>query len=205
MMYAYIKGSLESIEEDCIVVDVQNIGYELKVPNSVIAQLPPLGDEIKLYTYLYVREDAMNLFAFLTKDDLDVFKKLLTVNGIGPKGALGILSAINPDDLRFAILSEDADLIATAPGIGKKTASKLIIELKDKFKLKNYQLNIGKNVIDDSLSTDNVANMDVRQDAIAALVSLGYSNLEASKAVRKVHTVTTLELLIKDALKLLYV
>lgn len=204
-MYAYIKGSLESIEEDNIVVDVQNIGYELKVPNSVIAQLPPIGDEVKLYTYLYVREDAMNLFAFLTKDDLDVFKKLLTVNGIGPKGALGILSAINPDDLRFAILSEDADLIATAPGIGKKTASKLIIELKDKFKIKNYQLNIGKNVSDESLSSESVTHMDVRQDAIAALVSLGYSNLDASKAVRKVHTVTTLELLIKDALKLLYV
>lgn len=136
-MIAFVKGILDSVSEDKIVVENQNIGFEILVPGSVVSELPQVGNTVKIYTYTYVREDALQLYGFLTKDSMDMFKLLITVNGIGPKAALGILTAMDTDALRLAILSDDAKTIAKAPGIGPKTASKLILELKDKCHLED--------------------------------------------------------------------
>ena len=134
-MYAYIKGELAEKNIDHIVVEAGGIGYLIYVPAQSIDYLPDEGDQIKVYTYLYIREDAMVLYGFLTKDDLEIFKMLITVSGIGPKGGLGILSTLSADDLRFAILSGDSKTISKAPGIGAKTAQRVIIDLKDKMSL----------------------------------------------------------------------
>ena len=124
-MYAYIKGTLEETGEDYIVVEAGGIGYQIFTTGQTFQYLPSMGEEVKVYTYLHVREDAMILFGFLTKDDLFVFRLLLGVSGIGPKGALAILSVMTTDDLRFAVLGDDAKAIAKAPGVGAKTAQRL--------------------------------------------------------------------------------
>lgn len=198
-MVSYIKGTLEFVGEDIIIIEANQIGYEIRIPLSMISNLPSVGDTIKIHTYLYVREDAMMLYGFITKDDLDVFKKLITVNGIGPKGALGILSTITPDELRFAIIADDVKTISKAPGIGKKTAQKLILDLKDKLKLKDYTDALSAEVSDTYVNT----NSDLRNDAIQALVSLGYTSTEAVKAIRTIEIMetTTVEDIIKAALK----
>jgi Holliday junction DNA helicase RuvA len=195
-MISYIKGQLEYIGEDFIIVDNNQIGYEIKVPISVISNLPLVGESVKIYTYLYVREDMMKLYGFLSMDHIDVFKKLLSVSGIGPKGALGILSIITPDDLKYAIISSDVDTICKAPGIGKKTAQKLILDLKDKFKLEDYTDTVSREV-----SNVGDKSLDCKGEAIYALTSLGYSNAEAVKVITYIKDYTTTEDLIKKALK----
>lgn len=202
-MISYIKGELTEMDENGIVVESSQIGYSVRVPSSVLSQLPPLGEQVKIYTYLYVREDAMLLYGFLSKDDLVIFKLLITVNGIGPKGALGILSAISPDELRFAILSDDAKTISKAPGIGAKTASKLILELKDKLKLEDaFEIRL-KHAEEAMRAGDEDGIAAIQNDAVSALVALGYSNTEALKAVRKVEITnkTDVETVLKNALK----
>ncbi len=199
-MIAYIKGELSEVTEEAIVVENNGIGYKVIVPFSVIHQLPSSGSEVKIYTYMYVREDAMKLYGFLRKDDLNIFKLLITVNGIGPKGALGILSVITPDDLRFAVLSDDVKTISKAPGIGTKTAKKLILELKDKLKLEEAfetKLSHTEEVVG-SVNTENIRN-----EAVMALIALGYSNVDALKAVRQVKLTEnmTVEELLKKSLK----
>ncbi|MFP4698712.1 MAG: Holliday junction branch migration protein RuvA [Eubacteriales bacterium] len=197
-MFAFIKGKLETVIDDIIIIETNNIGYEIRVPLSVIPQLPSIGEDMKIHTYLYVREDAMLLYGFLTRDDLSIFKLVLTVSGIGPKGALGILSTVTPDELRFAIIAEDVKTISKAPGIGKKTAQKLILELKDKLDLKDTVSQESDSV---ALSTNT--SSDIKSEAIQALTALGYSSTEAVQAVRKVdiNEQTTVEDIIKIALK----
>lgn len=199
-MISYIKGELAEITENGIVVECNQIGYEINVPLSVMNELPNTGDEVKIYTYLYVREDALKLYGFLTRDDLLIFKLLITVNGIGPKGALGILSTITPDDLRFAVLEDDVKTISKAPGIGKKTAGKLILELKDKLKLEDaFDTKLEKN---EAIQT-NTSSSDIRNEAIMALTALGYSSGDAMKAVRKVTITENMEVeeVLKSSLK----
>lgn len=199
-MISYIKGELAEITENGIVVECNQIGYEINVPLSVMNELPNTGDEVKIYTYLYVREDALKLYGFLTRDDLLIFKLLITVNGIGPKGALGILSTITPDDLRFAVLADDVKTISKAPGIGKKTAGKLILELKDKLKFEDaFDTKLDKN---EAIQT-NTSSSDIRNEAIMALTALGYSNGDAMKAVRKVKIIEGMEIeeVLKSSLK----
>ena len=133
-MIAFIQGELCDAGQDTIVVACHGIGYEIQIPVSVAQVLPDPGNVVKIYTYTYVREDALGLFGFLTQDDLKIFKLLITVNGVGPKAALAILSAMTADELRFAILAEDAKAIAKTPGIGPKTAKRMFIELMDKNK-----------------------------------------------------------------------
>jgi len=177
-MISYIKGELADILMDFIVIENNGIGYGVSVPMTVIDQMPKPGTEIKVYTYLYIREDIMSLYGFLTKDDLKVFKLLITVSGIGPKGALGILSTITTDELRFAVMTNDSKTISKAPGIGKKTAEKLIIELKDKLKLDDIT------ALESDTETIMVGEADSRNEAIMALVALGYSQPEALRAVK---------------------
>jgi len=181
-MISYLKGELAEIREANIVIEVGNIGYEVALSSSAIMELPTIRSTIKLYTYLHVREDIIGLFGFLTKDDLEVFKLLITVNGIGPKGALGILSAISADELRFAVLAEDVKAISKAPGIGTKTASKLILELKDKFKLETaFEQRLIRAEIKGGSGI-----FSKRDEAIQALTVLGYSSTEALKAVNQI-------------------
>lgn len=203
-MIAYVKGELSDVTEETIVVENNGIGYEISVPFSVMDQLPASGCEVKIYTYMYVREDAMKLYGFLTKDDLKVFKLLITVNGIGPKGALGILSAITPDDLRFAVLSDDVKSISKAPGIGTKTAKKLILELKDKLKLEEaFEERLAHT---EEIQTVNAAE-NIRSEAVLALTALGYTNTDALKAVRQVELTAdmTVEELLKKSLKFIMI
>lgn len=181
-MIAYIKGSLEDVTQGKVVIEQNGVGYEIQVPANLPEQLPSIGSELKLHTYLHVREDAMQLFGFLTKGDLEMFQLLITVSGIGPKGALGILSVLSAEDLRFAILAGDVKAISSAPGIGKKTAEKTVLELRDKVKLEDAFEQKLNNTVQKTANTSQKA----QQEAIEALVALGYSQTEALKAVRKV-------------------
>ena len=200
-MYSYIKGELVEISEEAIVVDNHGIGYNIRIPGSILDSLEGIGQEIKIYTYTYVREDIMQLYGFLTRDDLNVFKLLIGVSGIGPKGALAILSVMTPDDLRFAVLGEDDKTIAKAPGIGKKSAQRLIIELKDKMDLNEaFAL---KTEHEAEKQTVGSTKSTIKNEAVQALVALGYSSTEAMKAVKNVEITEeiTVEEVLKAALK----
>ena len=200
-MISYIKGELTEILSDLIVVETGGVGYNIFVPVSVIDGLPSIGDEIKIYTSLNVKEDEMSLFGFLTRDDLNMFKMLISVNGIGPKVAIGALSNISSDDFKFAVLSDDVAAIKALPGIGPKTAQKLIIELKDKLKLDEvFESALAKNAVKNN-SSNNV--MLIRNDAVEALVSLGYSSTDALNAVKAVKDIENKdsETVLKEALK----
>lgn len=194
-MIAFIKGILDTVSEDRIIVENQGVGFEILVPGSVAQALPQVGNTVKIYTYTYVREDVLQLYGFLTKDGMDMFKLLITVNGIGPKGALGILSVMDVDTLRLAILSDDAKSIAKAPGIGAKTASKLVLELKDKCHLED----ILESGMEASQPLSGGVDNEARNDAIQALVALGYSATEATAAIRK--TEVTPDMTVEDILK----
>lgn len=198
-MIAYIRGNLAAMEKDKVIVDVQGVGYGIFMPERSMGMLPPIGKEVKLHTYLNVREDAMQLFGFLTRDDLAIFKLLIGVSGIGPKGGLGILSQLSADDLRFAVLSGDVKAISATPGIGKKTAEKLIIELKDKLDLEEMlhpsEEGVSAAMVDPTAGT-------VQSEAVQALVALGYGSTESLKAVKKVKLENaTVEEVLKAALK----
>lgn len=200
-MIAFIQGELCEVGQDTIIVACQGIGYEIQVPVSVAQSLPDPGNRVKIYTYTYVREDALGLFGFLTRDDLTVFKLLITVNGVGPKAALAILSSMTADELRFAILAEDAKAISKAPGIGPKTAKRMNIELKDKLDLESMIDNHGDSSTYAAGNAEAAAS--VRDEVIMALTALGYSNTEAVRAVRAVSGADEMdsETLLKQALK----
>ncbi len=206
-MYAYIKGTLEEITEDNIIVEAGGIGYNVKVSAATAQLLPGLGNEVKIYTYTLVREDTFSLYGFLTRDDLEIFKKLITVNGIGPKGGLAVLSVMSADDLRIAVLSGDAKAIARAPGIGSKTAERVILDLRDKISLEDTLKNIG-GTLDSSVVSSDGANSDnaMIKEAVEALTALGYSVTDATSAVRKVEMTEgmTVETLLKAALKYIF-
>lgn len=195
-MISYIKGQLTEVFGDTIVVENNGIGFNIKVPATVISHFSKIGESVKVYTYLQIREDSHNLFGFLTRDDLNIFKMLINVNGIGPKGALAILSTISPNDLRFAVISGDVKLISRAPGIGSKTAQKLIIELKDKVSLEDAL----EDMYDANVSD---AGNEAQNEAIEALCALGYSSAEAVRAVHEVNDVQEKdsEIILKEALK----
>lgn len=180
-MYAYIKGEIADITEDNLVLECNNIGYNIRIPLSVAQRLPGIGATVKIYTYTSVREDAFNLFGFLSKDDLEIYKKLIAVNGIGPRGALNILSAMSADDLRFAILAGDSKAISKAPGVGNKSAERIILELKDKI-----TINVPENEAADSSAAMGASNISsAKTEAIEAMTALGYSPAEALKAIKQ--------------------
>lgn len=200
-MIHYIKGELAALEEDKVIVDVGGVGYGIFMSGHSMGMLPPAGREVCIYTYLNVKEDAMQLFGFLTRDDLRVFKLLIGVNGIGPKGGQAILSVLSPDDLRFAVMSNDVKAISAAPGIGKKTAEKLILELKDKLKIEDALEHAVSGA--DTFGTAGGRHGEVQSEAVQALVALGYGSTEALKAVKKVEIMddTDVETVLKQALK----
>lgn len=197
-MISYIRGELAAIEEEKAIVDVGGVGYGVHMSRQALAMLPPVGAEVKLHTYLNVKEDCMQLFGFLTRDDLQVFRLVIGVNGIGPKGGLNILSQLTPDDLRFAVLSNDVKAISAAPGIGKKTAEKLILELKDKLSLEDV-LEHSFAPEESSKAGISAAYGQMQNDAVQALTALGYGSSESLKAVKKVEI--TEEMQVEDVLK----
>lgn len=198
-MYAYIKGELAEINRDHIVVEAGGIGYQVFISLQTFDYLPSVGEDLKIYTYLYLREDAMILYGFLTKDDLELFKLLISVSGIGPKGGLAILSTLEADDLRFAILSGDAKAISKAPGVGGKTAQRVILELKDKLSLEDAFEAKTEHVQKNAAA----AGGSVKNDAVMALTALGYSSTESLKAVSAVEITEDMDVeeVLKTALK----
>ncbi len=198
-MYAYIKGELAEINTDHIVIEAGGIGYQVFISLQTFDYLPSVGEDLKIYTYLYLREDAMILYGFLTKDDLELFKLLISVSGIGPKGGLAILSTLEADDLRFAILSGDAKSISKAPGVGGKTAQRVILELKDKLSLEDAFEAKTEHVQKNAAA----AGGSVKNDAVMALTALGYSSTESLKAVSAVEITEDMDVeeVLKAALK----
>lgn len=198
---SYIKGPLIEKEEDVIVVEAGSIGYNIHVPLSFLEELPPLGQEVHVYTYLQVKEDAVTLFGFRSRQDLKMFRQLLGVNGIGPKGALGLLSALRPDDLRMAILSGDAKAISKAPGVGIKTAQRVILDLKDRISVEDVFAQ--QEPVKETMPSSVNGMQDAGKEAVDALVALGYSPMEAAKAVRRVEVTEgmTAEAVLKASLK----
>lgn len=182
---------------DSIVVEAAGVGYLIYIPTQYFDMLPDEGEDVKIYTYLCVREDAMILYGFLSKDDLEIFKLLITVSGIGPKGGLAILSTLPADDLRFAILSGDSKAISKAPGIGAKTAQRVILDLKDKLSLEDA---FEKKLENQTSGAAVSMNSTVKNDAVMALNALGYSSTESLKAVSKVDITEDMD--VEDVLKL---
>lgn len=197
-MIAYIIGTVTEAEEDNIIVENGQIGFNIRVPYGYAFKV---GKEVKVYTYTYVKEDAFQLYGFDSKDELTMFKKLITVSGIGPKGALAILSVMSAADLRFAIYSQDVKAISKAPGIGKRTAERVILDLKDKVSPEALISLPGEQQNKTMASFEHTDI--VRKDAIDALAALGYGVSEAAKAVSKVTITeeTTTEDILKNALK----
>lgn len=204
-MISYIRGELCDIEEQKAIVDVNGVGYCIYMPQQALSLLPPMGQQVKIHTYLNIREDAMQLFGFLTKEDLNVFRLLIGVNGIGPKAGLNILSCLSPDELRFAVLSGDAKAISATPGIGKKTAEKLILELKDKLNIEDMLEHAahGGDSEDLASGTDTASNT-MQAEAVQALTALGYGSAESLRAVKKSSPeCSSVEDILKEALKFL--
>ena len=198
-MISYIRGELAAQYEDKVIVDVGGVGYGIYMSAQSMSKLPPVGSEVKIHTYLNVKEDSMQLFGFLT-----VFKLLIGVSGIGPKGGQAILSVLSPDDLRFAVMADDVKAISSAPGIGKKTAQKLIVELKDKLSIEDA---LEHAITEDgALKAQMSTGGEIQSEAVQALVALGYGNTEALKAVKQVEITPDMQVeeLLKRALKFMF-
>ena len=197
-MISYIKGILEDMSPGMVVVDNHGIGYQMMVPMRG-ESFPKIGQEIKIYTHMHVREDDVSLFGFLSKEEKEAFELLIGVNGIGPKVGLSVLSALSVYELKMAVISEDVKTISKTPGLGPKGAKKLILELKDKLSFEELEEDgVGAEIFDTSAdSSDSV------MITIEGLVNLGYSKSEAAIAVNKVEDAKDLtpEELLKKALK----
>lgn len=197
-MYEYIKGIFKGINKEYIVVENNGIGYKLFTSGSTMAKMPSIDEEVFLYLLQIVRQDFMGLYGFLTKDELDMFNKLLTINGVGAKAALSLLSIASIEKLKYAIVSGDEKTIVKAPGIGKKIAQRIILELKDKIEVAE--------MIKGDNNEINIEELEIQRnlgEALAALISLGYSEKEAEKALKTVNKEESLEEIIKNCLKYL--
>ena len=179
-MIGFVKGEVADIGEDYAVIDVNGIGMIVYCTSQALVRMRTMGGSVKLFTYMNVKEDSMTLYGFFHQEDLEIFKLLITVNGVGPKAGLSILNTISPKDLRFAILAEDKKTIAQAPGIGAKTASRVILDLKDKISVDEaFQVQLSDEVEDE-------LQEDAKSEAVQALTALGYGQTESLKAVKNV-------------------
>ena len=200
-MFAYIRGTLADIDENFVIIENNGIGYSVSSSMNTIKMLPNIGSEVKLNTKLIPKEDSLTLYGFYDKEELKMFELLLSVSGIGPKGALAILSSMTVSDIQFAVAGGDAKAFAAAPGVGKKTAERVIIDLKDKVDI------IGAfeaKITYDLSGTKKVAPATtVKEEVLEALVALGYSASNAARALDKMTITdsTTTEQLLSDTLK----
>ncbi len=205
-MFAYVKGIVADIGEDCCVIDVHDVGINIHISARTAARMPGIGQEARLYTYTSVREDAFWLYGFLQKGDLEMFRRCITVSGIGPKGALGLLSELDGDQLRFAILAQDVKALSKAPGIGKRTAERLVLELKDKLNYGDADISGEAALYAGDRNVGGLPEHPGKREAVEALVALGYGQSEAMKAVSQVEGAETLDAsaLLKQALKKMF-
>ena len=198
-MISYLRGEVAAVYDGRVVLDVNGVGFQIFISTRDAADMPPIGETVRIHTYLSVSEDAMRLYGFLSEDDLNVYRTMITVSGVGPKAALGILGALSANDVRFAVLSDDYKAIAKAPGVGPKTAKKVILELKDKLKLEDALDSLRQEDSIPAGAAASAASEAEMNDAVQALVALGYSASEALRAVRKVRI--TEEMQTQDVLK----
>lgn len=210
-MISFIAGILDSLSADAAVIDVGGVGYEVRISAEVSGALSSIGtgNAVKLFTYLYLREDQMSLYGFLSRDDLSLFRQLITVSGVGPKGGLSLLSVLAADDLRFAIVTGDARMIARAPGIGKKTAERIILDLRDRI-ASAYAPADAEGTGEAFLPAAAAAGEEglpgphtPASDAVEALIALGYTRAEASRAVKRCEEQDDTEKILRQALRYL--
>jgi holliday junction DNA helicase RuvA len=197
-MYEYIKGLYKGINKEYIIIENNGIGYKIYTSGSTMAEMPKIDEEILLYLEQIVRQDFIGLYGFKTRDELEMFNKLITINGVGAKAALSLLSIASMDKLKYSIVSSDEKTIVKAPGIGKKIAQRIILELKDK-------IDINEAIMDteDEEMIIQIAANKHSLEAMQALMALGYSEKEAQKALNNVDKNDSLENIIKNSLKIL--
>ncbi|NOW92462.1 MULTISPECIES: Holliday junction branch migration protein RuvA [Clostridium] len=196
-MYEYIKGKYIGINKDYVIVENSGIGYKIFTSGATMSSMPKNGEEIMLYLEQIVREDFIGLYGFDSKEELEMFKLLLTVSGVGPKAALSLLSISRVNNLKYAIMIGDEKHICRGVGIGKKTAARIILEIKDKLK--------PDELLDSSMEIDTKDNENVMalSEALSALIALGYSEKEAESVLKKIDKNDSVENIIKNALKAL--
>ena len=182
-MISFIRGNLIEVLQDTIVVETNGVGFSIYFPNSNFKNLPNIDSEIRIYTYMNVKEDELSLYGFLTKEDREMFLKLITVNGVGPKGALNIISTLGFSTLMKTIASEDSKLISTVQGIGTKTAGKICIELGDKVRKMNFDNKV------DIIKQNNIENQKVnaiKDEVVEALIKLGFKENRAREILSNI-------------------
>ncbi len=199
-MYEYIRGQFQGISKDYVVIELNNIGYRIFTSGNTMSNMPKVGDEVLLYLEQIVREDFIGLYGFTTREELEMFKLLLSINGVGAKAALSLLSISTVNNLKYAIMMVDEKHITRAPGIGKKTAQRIILELKDKLKPDELTSEEGQLIEGINENSDYSFNIN---ETLSALMALGYTEKEAQKALEKVDKTLSIENMIKESLKLL--
>ena len=200
MIYS-LNGTLIHVDSQIAVIECAGVGFKCAVTSQTLGLLPKIGEKARLFTYLSIRDDSVDLFGFASEDELASFKLIISVNGVGPKAAIAILSELSPQKLALAVSSGDVKALTRAQGIGNKIAQRVVLELKDKFSgIAGTQDNNGLSEFEasDFSGTDNGAQ------AVAALINLGYSQSEAQSAVAKTDTAASVENIIKNALKYLF-
>ncbi|MGL5417105.1 MAG: Holliday junction branch migration protein RuvA [Clostridium sp.] len=197
-MYEYIKGKYIGIIKDYIIIENNNIGYKIFTSGITMSEMPKVSEEVMLYLTQIVREDFIGLYGFISRDELNMFNMLLSINGVGAKAALSLLSISKITNLKYAIMTGDDKHLCKAPGIGKKTAGRIILELKDKLKPDEFLNDEGLEIIEKTEeSYENI------QEVLGALLALGYSEKEANLAIKKIKIDNSIEEMIKEALKVL--
>lgn len=199
-MYEYIRGQFQGISKDYVVIELNNIGYKIFTSGNTMSNMPKVGEEVLLYLEQIVREDFIGLYGFTTREELEMFKILLSINGVGAKAALSLLSISTVNNLKYAIMMGDEKHITRAPGIGKKTAQRIILELKDKLKPDELTSEEGQLIEGINDNSDYSFNIN---ETLSALMALGYTEKEAQKALEKVDKTLSIENMIKESLKLL--
>lgn len=200
-MYEYIKGKYMGINKDYIIIENNNIGYKIFTSGATMAEMPGINDEVMLYLEQIVREDFIGLYGFKDREELEMFKLLLSISGVGAKAALSLLSISRINNLKYAIIMEDDKHLCRAPGIGKKTAGRIILELKDK--IKKEDIMSGVYIQEGFEDLQPTVNANTVGEALGALLALGYSEKEAETALKQVDKTASLEDIIKDCLKVL--
>ncbi|MDT8717465.1 Holliday junction branch migration protein RuvA [Clostridium sp. 19966] len=194
-MYDYIKGKYAGFYKDYVTIENNGIGYKIYVPGSTLTMLPKIDEEILLYIHQIVREDFIGLYGFISREELEMFLQLVNINGVGAKAALSILSIMDVEKLKYAISSNDEKLITRAPGVGKKLAQRIILELKDKLKI------TAKNTNSSGVEDIFVENNSIYSEALEALLTLGYTERECENVLNNINLNNTLESVIKSALR----
>ena len=199
-MYEYIKGKYIGINKDYVIVENNGIGYKIFTSGATMAELPKVSEEVQLYLEQIVREDFIGLYGFKDREELEMFKLLISISGVGAKAALSLLSISRINNLKYAIIMEDDQHLCRAPGIGKKTAGRIILELKDKIKTDEVSEGVD---IEQGFEDIGPSNSNAIGEALGALLALGYSEKEAENALKKVNRQESVENIIKECLRVL--